>query len=46
LFDQDIPSGSISQYTEIKIPGEGILFSDDIRVATKTNWTSANIFWS
>lgn len=46
LFDQDIPSGSISQFTEITIPGEGLLFSEDIYVATKTNWTSANLFWS
>ena len=46
LFDQDIPAGTISQFTEITIPGEGILFDSDIHVATKTNWTSANIFWS
>ena len=46
LFDQDIPSGTIQGLTEITIPGEGILFSTDIHVATKTNWASVNIFWS
>tara|TARA_R100000406_G_scaffold189_1_gene204 strand:+ start:671 stop:958 length:288 start_codon:yes stop_codon:yes gene_type:complete len=46
LFDQDIPAGTISQFTEITIPGEGILFDSDIHVATKTNWSSVNVFWS
>ena len=46
LIDQDAPAGTVQGFLHVEIPGDGILFEDDIRVATKTNWTSVNLFWS
>lgn len=46
LIDQDAPAGTVNGFIHVELPGNGILFENDIRVATKTNWTSVNLFWS